>query len=165
MSRLEFWIDSARRFTNGLNDMRQCQSKVIVRVELRSLDSFDLRPRQFRLVQMCPTKMRSSFFILEFRAPEDAIAKPMVQVLRVHHINLVSSAQEIRELMFNRNDLPANRVAWFEFDQDIDVAVWAKVVSQHGAEQRQLANMISLAEVSQTFFRYRNSWLWHIHYD
>jgi hypothetical protein len=41
----------------------------------------------------------------------------------------------------------------FKLDQDINVAIWPEVVSQHGPKERELADMVASAEIRNFIFR------------
>ena len=43
-------------------------------------------------------------------------------------------------------------MVWIKFDEEINVAVWAKILPQCRAEDGQLADVVALTEMSKGFF-------------
>ncbi len=64
------------------------------------------------------------------------------------------AAQKPAELAFHREELQTRRVAWFELDQNIHVALRAEISTHHRTKQRELMDVVSAAEFSNLFPRY-----------
>lgn len=62
--------------------------------------------------------------------------------------------------MLQADERQARHVADFEFDKDIDVAVWAEIVAQHRTEQGQPADVILPAERCDFLSVDRNARAW-----
>src|SRR6266496_348699 len=104
---------------------------------------------------MCPTYSRSSRRILYLGLREHAVANPVVEELGGHQVHLPSEKRG--EFRLNRDDLPTGNVFLLELVQHIDVAVRAEIISQDRAEERELANVVPPAKVSEPLTIHGNS--------
>ena len=77
--------------------------------------------------------------------PENLITKISTEESRRVEIN--PSAQHFRQLDLHAEKRETGRFTLLELDQHVDVAVRAKVVAQHRAEQRQTPDMVALAQL------------------
>lgn len=74
-------------------------------------------------------------------------------------VQLNLSLEEFRKLVLHGEERQPRHMPWLELHQHIYVAIWPEVIAQHRAEQRQLADGMTFAEVSDGFLRHVDLWL------
>src|SRR5207247_11082564 len=84
--------------------------------------------------------------ILRLRFSLDLTAESSAQKSRRVQVDLAS--EEIRKLFLHCEEAQARDMPGFELDEHIDVAVRAKIVSKHRAEEGQSPDVVFPAEVS-----------------
>lgn len=71
----------------------------------------------------------------------------------------LAPTKQRRKLSRNaRNGEVARRPPRLELDQHVNIAVGREILAQHGAKERQRANVIPPADCGNLFLRYRNLW-------
>src|SRR2546428_78390 len=98
---------------------------------------------------MCCRRTRSSCCdILDLGLAHDAVPEVAAQGARRVQIDL--APEDCGELILDIDEREARDVTGLELDEYVDVAAWAEVVAEHGAEERQLADVMPLAELSDS---------------
>ena len=96
---------------------------------------------------MCVSRTRSSGCILDFSRPCYLVAEVVAKVFRRTEIDF-PAAEESGEFQLDTSKAEEARgLAGLKFNQQINVAVSAIGASEHGAEERQTANAVSLANL------------------
>jgi hypothetical protein len=99
---------------------------------------------------MCNNRTRSSCSAkLNLGLLQNPIAEVRAQARGRVEIN--AAAEEPCEFFLQRDEPEARHVPRLEFDQHINIGLGAKVLAQHGAEERQPPDMMTPAECAELF--------------
>jgi len=60
-----------------------------------------------------------------------------------------ASAEQLRKLLLDRDDLPPRGAAGLELDQHVDIAVRTEVIAQYGSKQREPPDAVPPTECGQ----------------
>src|SRR5687767_8902859 len=95
---------------------------------------------------MCPRYSRSPCRILNLSGLQHLVADSVVEELRGHQVH-GPAAEESRQLVLKTDEPEPRHVTGLELHEDVDVG--PEILSQDGAEQRQLENVVAPAELRE----------------